>query len=152
MKKLSLTQQFSIIGLVIMILGLFGIGWWVGEQIKEGAIRETGVITALYMDSFVSPELQELGQGTSLMPEHIAALSTLKDKTVLGQRIVSLKIWGVDGRVLYSTTPSLIGQVFPVVDDLALSLQGEVTAEISTLNLEENRVEKIGRASCRERV
>jgi signal transduction histidine kinase len=60
-----------------------------------------------------------------------------------GDRIVSLKLWAPDGTVVYSTSPELIGQNFPINDGLARSLAGEVTSEITDLSAEENVVERI---------
>ena len=71
MKRLSLFHRFSIIGFVIMVLGMLGIGWWLGEQIKAGVIRESGSTSALYMDSFIATNLQELNNSNALTPEHI---------------------------------------------------------------------------------
>jgi len=143
-KPLRLTQQFMLTSLFIVVLGLVGIGWWTGEQIKAGVIRETGATTALYVQSFVSPALQELNQGETLLPEHITLLSKLTNSIVLDRQIVSFKVWGTDGQILYSTSPSLIGQFFPVDGDLALSLQGAITANISNLEDAENLVERKG--------
>ncbi|MBI3241387.1 MAG: sensor histidine kinase [Chloroflexi bacterium] len=138
-----MAQRFSIISLIVMILGSLGIGWWVGEQIRESVIREAGATTALYIQSFISPALQELGDGQTLTPEHVATLGKLSDTEVQGWQIVSFKVWGTDGRILYASAPSLIGRIFPVEEDLARSLQGNITAEISDLSLEENQLERI---------
>ncbi len=68
MRRLSLFQRFTMIAFAIMVLGTFGIGWWLGEQIKAGVIRESASTSALYMDSFIAPNLQELSDSTSLTP------------------------------------------------------------------------------------
>ncbi len=142
-KNPGLAQRFSIIALIVMILGSLGIGWWMGRQIKESVIREAGATTALYIQSFISPALQELGDAQTLTPEHVATLGKLTDTEVQGWQIVAVKVWGTDGRILYATAPSLVGRLFPIEEDLAHALQGEVTAGISDLRQEENQLERI---------
>ena len=140
--RLSLVQRFTFVGLIFMIAGSAGIGWWVGEQIRSGVIRESAATTALYMDSFVSPNLQELSQSKTLTPEHIATLTSLLDQTELGRQIVTFKVWDEKSRIIYSSNPALIGRVFPTDDDLVRAFQGEVVASISDLQDEENVEER----------
>jgi len=121
---------------------MVGIGWWIGQQIAAGVIHRTAATTALYMDSFVAPNLQELAQRDSLMAEHMTNLSRLLQDTPLGQQIVAFKVWDAHGRVLYSTEPSGIGQTFPLQGGLARAWRGEVAARISDLQDDENALER----------
>jgi len=138
MKRLSLFQRFSITGFVIMVLGTLGIGWWLGEQIKAGVIRESAATSALYMNSFIAPNLQELNNSVSLTPWHITVLSRVLKQANLGQQIVTFKVWDHQGRILYSSNPDLIGKVFPIDEDLAAAWQGNISANISNLQGAEN--------------
>ena len=138
MKRLNLFQRFSLIGFVIMVLGTFGVGWWLGEQIKAGVIRESASNLALYMNSFLAPNLQELSDSSSLTPGHIMVLSRVLAQADLGRQIVTFKVWDHQGRVLYSSNPDLIGKVFPIDEDLAAAWQGNVAANISNLQGAEN--------------
>ena len=101
-KRWSLVQRFTIVSFVIMLAGMAGIGWGVGEQIKNGVIEESGVTGALYMDSFISPNLQELGFSKAISTRHAAVLNSLLRETDLGQRIVAFKVWDDHGNILYS--------------------------------------------------
>src|SRR5437870_2336896 len=131
LQRLSLAQRFMLASLVILMLGMLGIGWWVGQQIAAGVIHRSAATAALYMDSFVAPNLQELAQRDSLTAEHMASLSKLLQGTPLGQQIAAFKVWDAHGRVLYSTEPAGIGQIFPVQGGLARAWRGEVAARIS---------------------
>jgi hypothetical protein len=53
---------------VILLAGMLGIGIWI-EADRAGVIHHAGDTTALYVDSFVSPNLQELGSSNELLPE-----------------------------------------------------------------------------------
>ena len=136
--NLNLVQRFTIVSFVVMIFGMISIGRWVAEQIKIGVIKETAATTALYMDSFISPILQDLGSSPTLTPEHFEELGNLLNETDLGDQTVTIKIWSSDHHVLYSDTPLLMGRDFPTTEDLEESWQGEVAAEISNLEAEEN--------------
>lgn len=140
--RLTLSQRFMLASLVILVGGMLGLGEWVGQQIERGVIHRTAATTALYVDSFIAPNLQELASSNTLSQEHINTLNHLLLETPLGKQIVSFKIWDTDGRVIYSTEPSTIGQVFPIVEGLALALGGQVTTEISDLQKEENLLER----------
>lgn len=135
---LSLSQQFMLAGLVILLAGMVGIGAWVEQQIVRGVIHRTGATTALYVDSFVAPNLQELGQGSTVLPEHVEALGSLLQDTPMGQQIVAFKVWDTRGRLLYSTDETAIGQSFPMHEGLLRARLGEVVSEISTLDDAEN--------------
>ncbi len=125
-----------------MILGTFVIGTWAGEQIRINVINESAATTALYMDSFITPNLQELGTATILTPQHLLNLSDVLNETDLGRQIVAIKIWGNDNRVLFSNSSSLIGQTFPSAEDLELARKGEIIASISNLQDDENIEER----------
>jgi signal transduction histidine kinase len=60
----------------------------------------------------------------------------------LGQRVVTFKVWSVDGRVLYSTSHELMGRRFEVEGGLQHALLGEVSAELSDLSETENTYER----------
>src|SRR5262245_31680647 len=119
LKRFSVAQRFMLASLAILTLGMLSIGWWVGRQIEAGVIHRTAATTALYMDSFVAPNLQELAHGDSITPQHVTSLSRLLQGTPLGQQIAAFKVWDANGRILYSTEPTGIGRVFPVKGWLA---------------------------------
>jgi signal transduction histidine kinase len=125
-----------------MILGTVVIGAWVGEQIKINVINESATTTALYMDSFITPNLQGLATSNSLTPENFSNLSNVLSKTDLGRQIVTIKVWGKDNRVLYSNSSSLVGRTFPSAEDLDKARNGEIVASISTLQEDENVEER----------
>ena len=141
-KRLSLLQRFLLASLVILVGGMIGLGEWVGGQIEQGVVHRTAATTALYVDSFIAPNLQELAQGDSLTQEHINTLNHLLQDTALGKQIVSFKLWSTGGKVLFSTQSSTTGQVFPIVEGLSLAENGEVTARVSKLENAENTFER----------
>jgi len=142
LNHLSVAQRFMLASFAVLLLGMLGIGWWVGQQIATGVIHRTAATTALYVDSFIAPNLQELAQRDSLTVKHVTSLSRLMRDTQLGQQIAAFKVWDAHGRIIYSTEPAGIGRVFPVQGGLARAWRGEVAARISDLQDDENALER----------
>ena len=140
--RLNLARQFLLISFLILLTGMLVIGAWLGRQIGIGVANRTAAVTALYVDSFVAPHLQDLAHAEQLADAHLAELSLLLTDTSLGQRIVAFKVWEPDGRVLHSTNPALIGRRFPISPALAQAFAGEVQTEISDLTEPENEFER----------
>ncbi len=139
-RKLTLSQRFMLAGLVILFTGLLGIGAWVERQIVTGVIHRTGTTTALYVDSFVAPKLQELVNSNELLPEHADELTRLLRETRMGQEIVALKVWDTRGKLLYTTDQSVVGKVYPMHEEMLRARLGEVVSRVSPLEDEENKV------------
>ena len=106
----TLAQRFMLASLIILIAGMAGIGIWVGNQIKNGVIHRTGSTTALYVDSFVAPLLQELGSSGTLSTERHEQLGKLLQDTSMGQQIVTFRVWDPTGKVIYSTDETTVGK------------------------------------------
>ena len=142
LKRLSLAHQFMLASFVILVAGMIVIGWWVGQEIEAGVINRTAATTALYVDSFVAPQVQELGRGAPLSAGHKVILGRLLHDTPLGQQIVAFKIWDAEGSIVYSTEPSNIGRAYSLHSDLADAWQGKVSSGISDLRRPEHILER----------
>lgn len=141
--RLNLAQRFAVACFAVLVAGMVVMGRWVSEQIEDGVTQNSAVTTALYMNSFVAPEVTELEYRESLSPKSMATLDHLHRETPLGKRIVSFKIWGPGSRVVYSSNPSIIGHVFPETPSLRGAWDGKVTAEFSDLEDEEDSLERV---------
>lgn len=146
----SLAQRFMLASLLILIAGMAGIGVWIGNEIKNGVIHRAGATTALYVDSFVAPILQELGSTGTLSPEHHAKLETLLQDTPLGQQIVTFRVWDPTGKVIFSTDNTTAGKTFPISEGLAQAIWGQVSSEVSQLEEEENAQQRTIRSELLE--
>src|SRR5512132_2795197 len=118
----TLAQRFMLASLIILIAGMAGIGVWVGNEIKNGVIHRTGATTALYVDSFVAPILQELGSTRALSPQRQEQLDKLLQDTPMGQQIITFRVWDPTGKVIYSTDASAVGKTFPIKEGLAQAI------------------------------
>jgi len=138
MSRWNLGQRFNVASFFVLLIGALIIGWWVGLQIKTSVIHEAAATTALYLDSFTTPNLQELETSHTLSAESIESIQSLLTETDIGRQIVAIKVWDQNGQILYSNNPSLVGLTFPGGEDLELAWNGQVVAIISDLQEEEN--------------
>jgi signal transduction histidine kinase len=141
-RNLTLAQQFILAGFLVLVSGMLIIGFIVTSEIEEGVTRNTAASTALYMESFVAPRVQELANANTLSPAARRELDKILKDSELGKSIVSFKIWKEGGLIAYSSRPSIIGKTFPVTPNLRAAWKGEVTAEFDTLVDEEDALER----------
>lgn len=132
--RLSLTTQFRWASLLVLVIAMLGAGNWIAQQTETGTLNRTGALTALYVDSVLQDPLAVLATQDHLEAEQVATLDHLLHDTVLGQRIVDLRVWSSSGEVLYSSDHELVGRRFQVSDKLARALRGWVAADLSHLD------------------
>jgi signal transduction histidine kinase len=128
--------------LVILIGGMVSIGLWIQHEIKEAVTHRTAEVTALYVNSLVSPQLQSLDEDSPLSPADVEVFDLLLTETALGPDIVAFKLWAPDGTVLYSPNQALIGQSFDPHPELEQAFEGDIVAELSDLSKPENVYER----------
>ena len=131
--RLSPAQRFMVGSLVILVLGMTAVGAWVIRQIEDGVIHRTAANTALYVDSLIAPALQDLAEAATLSPAAVSELDWLLEETPLGREVAVFQVWDDQGRIVYSTEPSLVGHQEPVTGELAAALAGGVTASLGEL-------------------
>jgi signal transduction histidine kinase len=133
-----LARRFLLASLAVLLAGGVVIGWWVGDQLERGIIDRTASITGLYVQSFLAPELEALGENEWLSDTEKANLDALLTDTTFGERVVALKVWRPDGVIVYSPDRTLIGERFELSEGLQMALTGTVVAEMSELDADEN--------------
>lgn len=129
-ERLSLARQFALAGGTVMLVAVLAVGLWVSRRIEDVVVRNTANATALYMESFVSPLLQELTSRENLSPETRLEVAKLLDGTALGQRVVSFKLWRRGGLLADASNVALVGRRFELTENLALAWDGEVRADL----------------------
>jgi len=138
--------HFAIPSLALMaVVGLaigVGVSRYVGEAIEAGALGHAiemaedhahrSVIRRLSPDQFDAP----------LSGQQYGEMDRFIYDNVLSSNVVRIKIWNRQGTIIYSDSPSLMGQSFSITDELARTLEGEATAEVSRLVDSENIAER----------
>ncbi len=133
LRQLNLAQRFLIATLIIMLAGMFGISTWIGQQIETGVVRQSGTTAALLLDSFIAPQLQSYAQTGALDAQHARVLSTLLANTPLSKWVVAFTVRGMNGRLLYSSDPSLASLPGPTSAEITVVAGGQVISEIDRL-------------------
>jgi len=134
----SLARQFVVAHFGVVLMGVVFTGVWIDNQIESGVLNRSAGVTALYVDSVITPRLQNLATSAWLTTDQISDLDSLVTGTALGQGVAVFKIWSPDGHVLYSPDRALIGQQFPTSDEFETALHGQVVADMSDLSEAEN--------------
>jgi len=135
--------QFTIAGTVAtLLLGVAGV-YALQRAGRDQATEDAKRVTAIVGEGIVRPLLTpELMRGD---PEAIAALDRRVRQNVMRDPVVRIKVWTLDGRIIYSDEHRLIGQRYPVSDeDRKITEQQGAEAELSNLSGPENRYEPRG--------
>jgi signal transduction histidine kinase len=129
--SLSLVHRFLLVGFCVLVAAMVFIGTFVGSQIQSGIMNGMGVMTDLYLEGAISPHLQSLASGRPLDAPDRVALDRKLASTHLGEDIVALKIWSLDGRLIFnSADPSLAAGPQSAVRPPASAFAGQVSTRI----------------------
>ncbi len=144
MEPLSVTRavtQFVLTGLVAVAVFLVGTLLVLRELGRREAVRDAREFAVLAGQGVVEPRLDDrLLRGDA---DAIASIDRLVHERVLSDRVMRVKIWDRDGRVVYSDEPRLIGSTYALGADEAEALRsGGAHAERSDLSRPENRFER----------
>ncbi len=121
---------------------MLAIGLWIHRAIREAVVSRTAGVTALYVDSFIAPVIQDFADLGEIPIQGRERLDALLSETSFGNEIVAFKIWDRRGEILYSPRSDLIGRTFEMADDLTRAFDGEVVSKVSTLEEPENVYER----------
>jgi signal transduction histidine kinase len=138
----SLAVQFLLAGSLVSSAAMVVVGFLVTSQMEAGVTRNSAATTALYVDSVIAPLLPDIRKSTELSGSVTRALDETLSKGALGERLVSFKLWGREGIILYSKDKSLIGKQFAPSNDLATAWTGRVVAQYNQLDDLESAAER----------
>lgn len=137
-RRWSLARQFAFCASIVLGPAMAATGHWIARVIEDGVLRSSSAATALYMESFVEPLLQELARGEPLSLQSRRRLETLLQDTSLGEQVVSLKIWVDGGRIEFASRAELIGRTFEIGPKLREAWRGRVAGALNKLRKSES--------------
>jgi two-component system, NarL family, sensor kinase len=107
---------------------------------RDDGIREAKEVTRLTGEQIVEPAVEDgLPQGN---PGAVARVDRVVRRSVLREPVVRVKLWDLDGRIVYSDDPRLIGRRFDLEPaQLAAVRKRIVDADVSDVSKPENRYE-----------
>lgn len=127
-RRYSLASQFLFAGGLVALFAMLLVSLLVTSLIERAVTRSAGATTALYVDSVVAPLLPDMQKSVVLDDVVRRALDETLGQGALGSRLVGMRLWARDGRILYAKENSLIGHRFEITPDLARAFAGEMVA------------------------
>jgi signal transduction histidine kinase len=128
---LALRTQFTLAAAIVLLGGMIAIGLWVADRVVRAVMFNTAAAVALYMESSVAPLIQELQTSDQLTPATQQRLDELLGQPAIGEHILSIRIWRLDGTVVYSRWKELIGRQFPISGSFHLARKGELAIDFA---------------------
>ena len=141
-QQLSLTARFMLAASLVVSCGMSLLGAWVAWRVEQDVIKHAAAESAFYMANFIEPHTQELARSEDLAATERTGLSNLLERTPLARKVVSIKLWGRDGKLLYASNTEQIGKVYPMTRRLADAWSGKIRAQLETLDDEEHEHER----------
>jgi len=142
LNNLSLARQFIIAGGSVTITAAVLIGFVVTDLISHAVTRSAAATTALYVDSVIAPILPDLTAEATIDESVERALDETLSQGALGRRLVSFRLWRVDGTILYSNDKNLMGKVVPPGKDRIAAFTGLLIGHFDEVDDEESTVER----------
>jgi len=137
----SLAGRFTIASLAVLGCGMTLLGAWVSSRIEEGVLYNSASSAALYINTFIDPQVQELARGPNLRAETVAKLDELLNTAPLRRKVVGIKIWSLDNIILYSNKKEEVGHKYPPSWRLQEVKKGRIVGSFETRE-DENSVER----------
>jgi len=147
-QRLERARKLTSLVSLVVVTGVIYVCSFVASHIEQAFGHRAAARTALYMDSFVEPLVQELAGKAALSTEHRQALEHLLSPASIGKPVVGFKIWLGD-RVIFSNHSEIVGRHFPQSADRERAFQGDVVAKFE-LDGEEELQERALRAPILE--
>jgi signal transduction histidine kinase len=135
----SVSTRYLVLVAAIAAVGALAIGRWVSATIERAALEQHAGAAALYMGHFVA--LLDPGrEGQPPSPEVRRALDSAL--ATVGRRfgLAAIKVWSVDGRLVYASGTENEDRVQTVSGDVTEAAQGRIVVEFNAPS-EESRFE-----------
>ena len=138
---MTLLTTFSLTSLALfVIIGLL-LGWGLTTHFEQQAVeqhrQEVTDLVPPVIGPYITEEVLARGAYTTTYKRIEGALSYIG-----GSGLVRIKIWNLQGMIVYSDDAKLVGQSYPVSAELQQALDGTATAEISPMDSSENVEER----------
>ncbi|MBI4321516.1 MAG: HD-GYP domain-containing protein [Chloroflexi bacterium] len=136
--RIGPVSRFAIIGFVIMMAAAAVLGWQVALRVEQDVLAEAITDVRETVSDRLTRRLAPTDFNRPLVGERYDTFHAFVQESVLVERVVRVKIWNKEGRVIYSDNREMVGRVYPVEGELREALAGEIAAEVTDLAREEN--------------
>lgn len=105
-RALSLERKFLLTVTLTVVVSMTTLGYWVEKRIRAGWIQGMAETGALYLEGFLAHNVQALATSRTLPAASQDEIKSLLSRTNLGNRVAIIKIWDLDGNLVFSTNES----------------------------------------------
>lgn len=141
-QHISYSWQCVLIAGPFLLLGALLAGNWLGNRIETAAVNRASSLAGLYAEGVLAAQasrwLDLLGSPQQLQ----LVLDEFFVQGPLRRKVVRFKLWGVDGRILYSSDHEQTGRIYPMSGPLTRAFEGQISARISPLDQADNLPER----------
>jgi signal transduction histidine kinase len=141
-KRRSFAGQFLLVAFAVMLIGMLAMGTLVSWQIEKSVAEVKAASTALYINTFIAPHLQELTADGTLSPNSVHSLNQAMERRDLQASITSIRIWNHDGLIVHSSEANLIGQKFNLPSPSRKAWAGAIAAAFDDVPGDEEIAER----------
>jgi signal transduction histidine kinase len=133
-REVAKSAALSLAAITAVSVGGF---WAARTAATQKAVRQAEAATELLASSIISPAIDDgLLTGD---PASIDLLDEAVQAHVLGERILTVRVWSPGGEILYSDDLTNVGQTFPLgAEELDVIATGNAHADLSDLAKQEN--------------
>jgi diguanylate cyclase (GGDEF)-like protein len=142
MTRHGLVGKFALLSAAAVLLLGIGLARMESGLIRNRAQQSARNSAQLVAQVALQTNLQPSDLQNGLTVSEIAALDHSLEEGSTDNTIARVKIWSADSTIVYSDDTSLIGQRFPMEEDLREALEGETSSDISDLDEAENVEER----------
>ena len=142
---MGLVARFALASLIVFVLIAVAVSFFSSRELVRRA-EQSAQFHAEFVTHDVMRHVFDTSHANPATGEPFAGhvrkrFDSLVRSLVLHDPVVRVKVWSLDGTILYSDEPRLIGVRFPGDPDEE-AREGEVLSEVSNLDEDENRFER----------
>ncbi|GEM_PF-884479 len=149
LRNLSLTWRFGLAAMAVIALLGVALSQLLSQTIIRNALEDAQSDTRDTVAPRMVGYLRPADLTTPLSSQRIAELNRFIKDTIVSPRTARIKIWSLDGRVVYADDPGIIGQVFEPDDERLKAMEGKTASELSHLEASEN-ISEVGYSALLE--
>lgn len=128
---LNLDRRFATLAFALSIASTLAIGGWAVSWLEKTILMRSSSIASIYISDLVSPMVQDMATTGKISEYGVKQLDSLLVTGALRVDVVAIKIWSVDGTIVYSNDRTLVGQSFAHDGIFKDALRGDVGAELN---------------------
>lgn len=141
--RLSPSQQFAVVSLGILLLLGGALAWSLSGQIEQQMATAISEMIGHQVSTMIRGQVSAADLREPMAGARYAAFDAFLRRSIISRQIARVKVWNVEGMVIYSDDPALVGQVFPLTHELLeVFSEGRVVTELANVQRAENFAEQ----------